>query len=362
MYTLKRTAGFLVFFFFMNICLAQKSTVDLPGTSTLRFTSSINKHDYVLHISLPGSYSDSTKKYPVVYVLDGQWNFPYMVGINGGLFYDGLVPELIIVGITWPNDFEGNRTRDFSPTISSNFPNAGGAPQFLQVLKKEIVARINKTYHTDPNNNCLVGGSFSALFTLYALFHEPTLFKGYVVGSPNIDYDNEVTFAFEKTFAQKNKTLHVRVLISDGEYEEQTGYSEQLSRFVSQLKASNYKGLEIERLVVEKMGHASEGPYAHSRGLQFVYGIPEILLDTLVLDQYTGNYQAMNEHFTITRIGDHLYVIEKNTKIKIYTKDSEHFYAKGFPGSAQFTKDSNGKVTEYVVTIGNDKLVAKKID
>lgn len=345
---------------FANTSWSKQKTIGLPDAQIIKFTSAINHHKYELHVSLPGSYSDSSKRYPVVYVLDGQWSFPYMVGVNGGLYYDGLIPELIIVGITWPDDYEGNRTRDFSPTATTGFPNSGGAPLFLEVLKKEIVTRINKGYHTDASNSTLVGGSFSGLFAIYALLHEPKLFKGYLAGSPNIDYDNNLSFTFEKNFKKNNNKLSAKLFISDGEYEEQTGYGDELSRFVDQLKASNYQGLEIERLVVEKMGHASEGPYGHSRGLQFVYGKSEILLDSLVLDQYTGNYEVMNEQFTITRLGDHLYVIDKKAKIKLYATGDDKFYAKGLPGSAQFYKDATGKVIEYVITIGNDKLVAKK--
>jgi predicted alpha/beta superfamily hydrolase len=341
---------------------SEAHAADLPEVKIIKFTSAINHHEYELHISLPGGYSDSSKKYPVVYVLDGQWSFPYMVGINGGLNYDGLIPELIIVGITWPGDYERNRSRDFSPTPTNEFPGSGGAPLFLQVLKKEIITRINTGFHTEPNNNCLVGGSFSGLFTLYALLHEPTLFKGYVVGSPNIGYDNDLAFSFEKTFAKKNKELQVKLFITNGEYEEQTSYGDDIKRFVDQMKASSYKGLELERLIVEKMGHASEGPYGHSRGLQFVYGQEEVLLDTLVLDKYTGKYKIMNDDLTITRIGDHLYVIDQKSKIKLYAKGNDSFYAKGFPGSAQFKKDNNGEVIEYVITIGNDKLVAGKIN
>src|SRR4051812_33036628 len=97
---------------------AQGPAVELPGTQVLKFKSRINNQDYLLQIELPASYSnDTTKKYPVLYVLDGQWCFPTVWGINGNLYYDGFIPEMILVGVTWPDNFDRNRFRDFTPTM-----------------------------------------------------------------------------------------------------------------------------------------------------------------------------------------------------------------------------------------------------
>jgi hypothetical protein len=48
-----------------------------------------------------------------MYATDGQWSFPLIMEIKGGLLYDNLVPEIIYVGITWPDNFFVNRIRDF---------------------------------------------------------------------------------------------------------------------------------------------------------------------------------------------------------------------------------------------------------
>lgn len=329
--------------------------------SIIKFQSAINNQNYELHVSLPSAYADNTKSYPVLYVLDGQWSLPYMPGINGGLNYDGLIPELIVVGITWPDNYEANRTRDFSPTPTAEFPGSGGAVAFLQVLKEEIVARINKEYRTEANKACLLGGSFSGLFTLFALLEEPTLFNGYLAGSPNVAYDKNFLFTLEAKFAAAKKDLSAKVFISSGEYEDQTGYAQDITRFFNQMKSRNYKNLQIERITVEKMGHASEGPYAHSRGLQFVYGPVEIHLDQVSLDQYTGKYKIGDAELLIKRKGSYLYVVDGVAEIKLTAVEGGRFYAKGLPGSAEFIKDEKGKVIEYVISIGADKLVAKKV-
>jgi hypothetical protein len=41
----------------------------------------------------------SAKKYPVLYILDGQWDFKLMDAVLGGLVYDNFAPEMF-AGIT----------------------------------------------------------------------------------------------------------------------------------------------------------------------------------------------------------------------------------------------------------------------
>ncbi|HZE86255.1 MAG TPA: hypothetical protein VE035_18175 [Puia sp.] len=41
--------------------------------------------EYQLYIHLPGNYlKDSVKTFPVMYLLDGQYDFPFLTGVYGG--------------------------------------------------------------------------------------------------------------------------------------------------------------------------------------------------------------------------------------------------------------------------------------
>lgn len=363
---LKLLLALLFISFCVQVAQAQNPKVELPDTQVLKFKSAINNHDYVLYVQLPASYGDTTKRYPVLYVLDGQWSFPPVAGLLGvqpGLYYDGFIPEMIVVGITWPDDFDGNRSRDFSPTPVNDFPNSGGAPLFLRVIDKEIIKTVNSTYRTDPKDKTLTGGSLGGLFTLYALLQEPALFNRYIAWGPAVDYDDGMLFKAEKARAEKNHTLKAKVFISIGEYEQQVngGY---FDRFVEQLKASKYEGLELESLVVENMGHVSEGPYAVARGLQFVFGQPEMVLDTRLLDQYAGHYQFNDQSVTITRTDHSIYINYPGGKIRLYAKSMDTFYTKGLGGGGepQFKKDNTGKVTGYNISFGENAVFFKKLD
>jgi Domain of unknown function (DUF3471) len=56
---------------------AQYPAVTIPGSEVRKITSKIVAgQEYELHIMLPGGYKAAVKKYPVVYLMDSQWDFP----------------------------------------------------------------------------------------------------------------------------------------------------------------------------------------------------------------------------------------------------------------------------------------------
>src|SRR5438105_3916499 len=93
--------GFLLILITLNAS-AQFPRVDIPGSVVRTITSTIvSGQEYQLHILLPANYKNSNKKYPVVYLMDSQWDFPLVKCIYGEYYYDGFIPEMIIVGVTW---------------------------------------------------------------------------------------------------------------------------------------------------------------------------------------------------------------------------------------------------------------------
>lgn len=163
--------------------------VEIAGTQLLHLTSAIVGQEYDLYVNLPRGYQDTTRKFPVIFVLDAQWDFPLAQAIFGQQYYDGFVPAAILVGITWggvnPN-YDILRARDFTPTNIKQMPVTGGAPKFLRFIKDELVPYVESTYRATKNGRTLMGSSFGGLFTLYALFHETALFDHYILTSPSV--------------------------------------------------------------------------------------------------------------------------------------------------------------------------------
>jgi len=362
MHSSKWFPGLLLFFFYISTAYSQKPKVELAGTEVLKFTSVIDSQQYVLYINLPDNYSKTNKKYPVLYVTDGQWFFPSMYVGYGGQHYDGFVPGLITVGITWPDNYDASRKRDFTPNHVDGIPNSGNAPKFLAVIKNEIIKLIDSTYRVEENDRALYGTSLGGLFAIYTLFHEPSLFNRYIIISPALEWDNEIVFKYEKNFAEKNHALNAKIFISSGEYEEAIFSGNTFNRFVSQVKASKYKGLALESMVLDRMGHSGSGTVGGIMGLQSVYSKPVLKVDSFLLDQYTGLYKLNENSITVTRTGNFLYGTFTGGKARLDADTNETFYIKGLRGTMQFKKDNKGKVTGYNLFLDDDTLFFKKLD
>jgi predicted alpha/beta superfamily hydrolase len=335
---------------------------EMEGVKAMKFTSAINHHDYVVLVKLPESYNDTLKKtYPVMYALDAQWSFPSLMETQHSLLYDNLVQEMIYVGIAFPQNWFANRNRDFMPTHTDFDSVSGGAPKFLEMITKEIIPYIDSAYGTDKKNNGLLGSSSGGLFVLYSMFQQPSPFNHFIANNPSLFYDNQVILKMEKAYAEKNHSLNAKLFLTSGEYEEEIN-PPIFKNLVAQLKARNYKGLEMESLVVDKTGHGTAGFYANLRGLQFVYGKPDIQVDTALLNKYSGHYE---QGMIFNRTGNSLYISFDDTpkqKIPLHAITNEYFYLAGTNGIYKFVIDTKSKVTGINLKMAGGTYYSKKLD
>lgn len=244
--------------------------VQIKGSEVRSLKSKDTGRDYDLYIHLPNAPTEG-KKYPVLFVLDGQWDFKLLDSVYGGLFYDKFVPEMIIVGITYSGDkpnFDALRAMDYTPTPVQRSPGSGDSAKFLSFLKKDVIPFVEKNYNADPSKRILMGGSLGGLFTLYTMFTEPGLFYGYISASPAVSYGDNFCFKQEKQFAENHKDLPVRLFISVGSIE---GLTQPVKDFIQVMSNRAYTGLKMETRIIEGERHAGNKPEAFNRGLRFVF-------------------------------------------------------------------------------------------
>lgn len=247
-------------------------SVAIPNTQVRQLTSSISGREYDLYVHLPGGYEQNTEKqYPVLYVLDGQWDFKLLASVYGGLVYDEFVPEMIIVGITYSGaepDYGALRAIDYTPAPAADLPDSGGAREFLAFLKGEAIPFVEANYRADASDRVLLDSSLGGLFTLYTMFAEPELFTGYVAASPAVPYAQNLLFQREAEFARTHGDLPVRLFLSVGEVEELAG---PVQEFAGVLQSRGYPGLRLESRVIEGERHAGNKPEAYNRGVRFTF-------------------------------------------------------------------------------------------
>ncbi len=125
--------------------------------------------------------------FPTIYVLDGEHNFLNAVGNSQALARAGLMPNVIVVGISG-----SNREYDYSPSdIKVDYMKTGGGPNFLTFLSNELIPYINEQYPSS-NHNTLVGHSIGAMFALYSLVEDNNdVFSNYLSISPSLWWDKQ---------------------------------------------------------------------------------------------------------------------------------------------------------------------------
>jgi len=336
--------------------------VSIAGTQLLTMSSSICHQDYVLYINLPRGYGDTTKTFPVLYLLDAQWDFPLIQALYGQQYYDGFVPGIVIVGITWGGenpDYDKRRAFDLTPTDPGKSGKYGNAPDFLAFIKRELMPFVESKYRVSKTDRTLVGSSFGGLFTLYAMFHETGTFNRYILTSPAIGFDKDAVSSYNKEYAERTKELRARVFIGIGGYEDVRAFD----AFVDQLKGEDYKGFELETKVLEGFGHSGGKAEGFARGLQFVYAKPVVKVDPKILDQYVGEYQVNPQlRITVERDVDRLVAIgPDNTKLTFTAESDKDFYINGEYLMIHFQRDESGKVTGCQMEQYNGVSFVKKM-
>lgn len=269
--------------------------VTLPNTEIRLLDSTIINDTFKLNISLPVTYSNSDRTYPVIYLTDGDGLFPLVRSIADGLSTGLEMPRTIVVGIGYDTENsmkrERYRERDLLPTdasardasIRQKFTRTGirrgQAAAFLRFIREELKPFINSNYFTNVKDSTYAGTSYGGLFGLYVLFHNPDTFNRYVIGSPAIHHDNRITLEYENIYASRYDDLPARVFMSVGAREEgDDPLLEQVFQFVTNMKnlakklrERNYPGLRLTTHVFEDESHGSVVPATFSRGLRLVF-------------------------------------------------------------------------------------------
>jgi predicted alpha/beta superfamily hydrolase len=336
--------------------------VEISNTQLVKFTSSVVGQEYQLYINLPGNYQkDSAKAYPVVYLLDGQYDFPFLTGIYGGQYYDGFLPQFIIVGITWGGkdpDAGSLRGRDFTPTHIAGMPQSGNGPKFLEFIKKELIPFISARYRV-TDDRTLIGSSLGGLFTLYTLFNDPSLFHRYILTSPSLGWDNSVLRTFEDKYTASGSPTPVRLFVGIGGLEPASDFQQ----FVQRLKGKKVKGLEFNTLVMENTGHSGSKPEGFARGLQWVFERPALQLSPAILDRYAGTYLIGTDTIRLSKEAGKLIAwAPDNTKIVLEAETEKDFYVKGIFIKVHFKMDDAGKIPGFQLEQFEGTVFVKKLN
>jgi len=352
------------------------------------------------------SFRDTSKHYPVIYLLDGDANFESLVGVVRNLSQingNSVFPEMIIVGI-----LNTDRTRDLTPTHTSidlpYFDSAssvrtGGGGKFISFLEKELIPYIDSSYSTQPYK-MLIGHSLGGLMVMDILVNHPKLFNSYICIDPSMWYDKEKFLRATEKKLSENKYRNTRLYLGIANtmpvgmtYQKMLKDTSSGTRHIRDIvamdkyiKSNKNNGLVYASKYYEVDNHTTVPLISQYDGLRFIFDYYDVKLQLqdfgdstdLLAKKYQKTYETISNEFgyklcpperTINAFGylalsKKYYVSAASLfKLNIANYPNSHFAYASYGDYFVAIKDTSNAIVNYekALTLTDNAVVRQKL-
>ncbi len=194
---------------------------------------------------LPFDYWTSEKKYPVIYMMDGQnlfsneykasWNVDRALHqiLNKSIVEHQSIQDYIIIGVEHGEEY---RIDEYSAWKNEEF-GGGDAPVFLDFICNQVKKFVDQNFRTrsERKDTILIGSSMGGLFVLYASLERQDVFGHAGIFSPSLWFSKDI-LSYVTT---KSIEYPVRFLLMAGQKESQTMTSDLLELYDTLLEAGH---------------------------------------------------------------------------------------------------------------------------
>jgi len=215
--------------------------------------------------------------WPVLYVLDGEDNFPIVAATARRLARAGArsgVTEGVVVGIgAGPL---ARRVRDYTPPVpgyvipagqpASGFA-TGGSEAFLDMLERQVMPVVRERWSIDEQREAIVGHSFGGLLAIHALLARPGMFDAAIAISPSLWFGNGVID--REVAGNPAENAPRRLLMAEGENQ-----STSLQNLTQRLRAE-IPAVEATLLQLAGQSHGTTFLAAIAPATHFAFGRAE---------------------------------------------------------------------------------------
>ena len=219
---------------------------------------------YHIYVRLPENYAAETeRRYPTVYLLDGDSLFPYLGPHHLFLTYDDKLPEAILVGIAFGS---------FAPPVNRRGEDFGeGAAAFQRFLKQELIPAVEARVRADASRRILVGQSRGGGFVLYSAFTDPGLFWGRIASNPSFP-DHEPLLLGAAPPLDRNAAAATRLAVVSGTRDRPQIRSGTLEWFAA--REGKPAPWLLKRIELEGGTHAADMPNAYRQAMRWLFDLP----------------------------------------------------------------------------------------
>lgn len=171
-----------------------------------------DRRDIIIYLP-PDYYQNSTRRYPVFYMHDGQNLFDGNTSFIRGqewrvdesaerLIIDGVIEPLIIVGIY---NTGAERINEYTPSFDDYYQAGGRGDLYGRMLVEELKPMIDARYRTLTlaEHTALGGSSLGGLITIYLGLKYPQVFGKLAVISPSVWWDSRYILGYVNRLEQK---------------------------------------------------------------------------------------------------------------------------------------------------------------
>ena len=263
---------------------------ELQGSRVYDVPDPVSGRNYQIFVDLPPSYDKQiARTYPVIYVTDADYAFPVIRNIARRLNVNKpRVEEFILIGLSYAKGETGmeSRRRDYTPTAAGPEDTTpeqvhGMAAAYQEYIQKQVMPYVEDHFRTKSGQNYYFGHSYGGLLGAQILFTQPSMFAGYVLGSPSFWYDQRHIFGVEETYARSHRNLSAKVYLYIGEYEatrkgDKRYYQDFFDmvldnqRFAQTLEKRSYADLELKADVLNDEDHVTVAPRGFTKGLLYL--------------------------------------------------------------------------------------------
>lgn len=229
-----------------TVGLAQSQGDLIANGNYCKVFSKILNEERTLLIHMPDDYAESTKRYPVIFQLDGyEQRYLFRLAEANRALDEGLIPEFIYVAIA-----NTDRNRDMYPFKTQYHSTGGGANNFIRFISNELIPYIDENFRTTTHRT-LMGFSASGVLAFYCFLTVPETFNAYLLCSPSLSFDTDYFIDKLKNFVSKNKTMNKTLAVVYGGSEGTSYYGDQyyfdmqncVREIINVLKSNSPKGL-----------------------------------------------------------------------------------------------------------------------
>ena len=187
-----------IFFIFTLSLWCMTAKPQTPSLSQNVSTFTINAPqlggERKIWIYLPNIYGNSDKKFPVLYMHDGQNLFDSFTAFAGEWrideTLDSLKAETIVIGIENGGD---NRINELTPYPNEKY-GGGNGDKYLVFLITTLKPYLDEHYRTlsDKENTMIMGSSLGGLISFYAVLKYPKVFGKAGIFSPSFWFNDNI--------------------------------------------------------------------------------------------------------------------------------------------------------------------------